>query len=32
MPRFIGKELKYPEEALKQNIKGRVVLQIVVKF
>jgi len=30
MPGFIGKELKYPEEALKKNIKGRVVLQIVI--
>ena len=30
IPEFIGKELKYPEEAMKQNIQGRVVMQIIV--
>ncbi len=30
MMNFIGKNLKYPEEAVKQNLEGRVIIQFIV--
>lgn len=27
---YLGKEVKYPEEALKKNIEGRVILQMII--